>query len=230
MFLLVGVVVMVVAVAVFGATLGVLRSGANEKESPATGAASNTNTDTTQGANTPTNAPIPGEITEPTPSTASPISAATAPPTPALVNDPLTLPPGSDPFVCTGDDRLNHEEPLYSGQVLCSTNQKYVFGMHSDGRFIKRDVIDPNGKNDIFYTGQPGDWFILHSNGDIEIYNLQNELQWMREANFNMTFATCLTEYACPYMHLHDDGVLVLNWKNENGIWQVNTIKSAYNL
>lgn len=162
------------------------------------------------------------------PATTQTTTSATTQMTPVV--NASTLPPGSGPYVCTGDDRHNHEEPLYSGQVLCSRNQQYVFGMHSDGRFIKWDVIDSNGKHDVFYTGNPGDWYILRVDGTIEIYNLRNELQWKRDAKFDMNFAKCLTEYACPYMHLHNDGVLVLNHRDASGTWKVRRLKEAYDL
>lgn len=162
---------------------------------------------------------------EPTQTTTVPSTLPSAP----TVNA-TTLVPGSGPYVCTGDDRLNHEEPLYSGQVLCSSNDKYVFGMHADGRFIKWDVVDDHGKFDVFYQGNPGDWLLLRVNGDLEIYNLENQMRWKRQAKFEMTNASCLAEYDCPYMHLHNDGVLVLNWRDSNGAWQMERIKKAYDL
>lgn len=219
--ILVGAIFLVVVAVVAGTTLGVVRPGTSSQESAAAASDSGITSPTSasdSGITSPTNTP-----TLPPPTTSPTLS-------PSLAANAFTLPPDSGPYVCTGDDRLNHEEPLYSGQVLCSNNDKYVFGMHSDGRFIKWDVIDPSNKYDVFYTGQPGDWFILQVNGDIEIYNIQNELQWKREAKFDMTFATCLTKYACPYMHLHDDGVLVLNWRDSNGVWQVHQLKEAYDL
>lgn len=232
---LVGITLLVVVGVAVGTTLGVTRpGGASSQESSATGASSpalptSMQTAPPSSATTPSptpQTPVPTTVT-PTPVPTTVTSSTTFP---TLAVNATTLPPDSGPYVCTGDDRLNHEEPLYSGQVLCSNNDEYVFGMHSDGRFIQWNVVDSNDKFEVYYNGQPGDWFMLRLNGDIEIFNLQNELQWKREAKFDMTFATCLTEYACPYMHLHDDGVLVLNWRDSTGTWQVHQLRQAYDL
>jgi hypothetical protein len=136
-------------------------------------------------------------------------------------------------YNCLGD-RYAHESTLRSGQFLCSNNKHFVFGMTAEGSLIKRSVT-PDAKykkNDIFYDkGGGGDYFVLHRDGQLAVYDTNDNIQWKRESRATIHWTKeCLTKpkFDCPYLHLHDDGVLVLNWIGSDGRWIAKGIKDAY--
>jgi hypothetical protein len=138
--------------------------------------------------------------------------------------------PGTE-YNCQGD-RFAQETPLRSGQFLCSNNKQFVFGMTAEGSLIKRSV-PPDAKykkNGIFYDkGSSGDYFVLHRDGEVAVYDKDDKIQWKHESRATISWtAKCLKkpEYDCPYLHLHDDGVLVVNWID--GGWNAKGIKEVY--
>jgi predicted heme/steroid binding protein len=134
-----------------------------------------------------------------------------------------------DEYNCQGE-RYANETPLRTGQFLCSNNKQFVFGMTEEGSLIKRSTTSDatHKKNDKFYEGRSGDYFVLHRDGKIAVYDINDKLQWQRESHATIHWTSkCLKEYDCPYLHLHDDGVLVLNWI-ANGRWNAKGIKEEY--
>lgn len=135
-----------------------------------------------------------------------------------------------DEYNCQGE-RFANETPLRTGQFLCSNNKQFVFGMTLEGSLIKRSTASDATykKDDTFYDkGGGGDYFVLHRDGKIAVYDMKDEVQWQRESRATIHWTSkCLKDYDCPYLHLHDDGVLVLNWI-ANGRWNAKGIKEVY--
>lgn len=134
-----------------------------------------------------------------------------------------------DTYNCQGE-RYANETPLRTGQFLCSNNKQFVFGMTAEGSLVKRSITSDatSKKNDKFYEGRDGDYFVLHRDGQIVVYDMNDKVQWQRESHATIHWSSrCLKEYDCPYLHLHDDGVLVLNWI-ANGKWNAKGIKEVY--
>ena len=57
------------------------------------------------------------------------------------------------------------------------------------------------------------------------------EALWLKNpGNYDdIAYHQCLEQYACPYLHLHGDGVIVLNWIDANtGQWETKNINNLY--
>jgi hypothetical protein len=106
--------------------------------------------------------------------------------------------------------------------------------MTAEGSLVKRSVMSDtkDKKNDTFYDkGSSGDYFVLHRDGQLAVYDKDDKIQWTHESRDTIHWtANCLTKpkYDCPYLHLHDDGVLVVNWIGSDGGWVAKGIKEAY--
>lgn len=56
------------------------------------------------------------------------------------------------------------------------------------------------------------------------------EVNWFRKVNVDgiQYSYRCLPKYDCPYLHLHNDGVTVLNWIDNEGSWNERNIKKLF--
>lgn len=67
----------------------------------------------------------------------------------------------------------------------------------------------------------------LHGNGKTTVL-------WAAEPNYQMGLTEqCLPNHDCPYLHLHQDGVMVLSWVNGTNLqedWQEHSFKRVYDL
>lgn len=138
-------------------------------------------------------------------------------------------------YNCT-DDRMRHEVKLMAGVSICSKKNSYVYGF--DG---KRDLdlrrIGNKGKAKTYYSrtttnganNHRAQYFMLSLNATMAVYDQNGEVLWHRPCKEAVRFTKrCLPQYDCPYLHLHSDGVIVLNWINAGGSWEIHNINKMY--
>lgn len=167
--------------------------------------------------------------------TSNPNVVAPPPPTDA----PKTKPPSdaSTPtlaakYNCEGD-RIQHGEKLKPNCFLCDHDNRYRFGMDSDGNLVYAD--DAFNMTSFLYNGTKGDYFELLVDGSFTVYNNSGDVAWKEKCDDDVSFsAECLPThqktYDCPYLHLHSGGTIVLNWINDEGDWKERNILHMYNL
>ncbi|KAL3933867.1 MAG: hypothetical protein SGBAC_010214 [Bacillariaceae sp.] len=135
-------------------------------------------------------------------------------------------------------DRLPLESPLYPGQALC--NEAHRFGMTDDGDLFLQDcqlhttaTFWSAAQNDVPENQFPIH-FELQRNGYIQVLSdPTNHVLFEAQPKTEITFhRLCLArpKLHCPYLHLHPDGVLVLNWIDDtnNGEWKVDNVLNVY--
>ncbi|KAL3933984.1 MAG: hypothetical protein SGBAC_010165 [Bacillariaceae sp.] len=134
-------------------------------------------------------------------------------------------------------DRLPQRSPLYPGQVLCS--QMHRFGMTEEGELFLQDCqLD---QQTIFWSAQDAqltsDQYPIHfemqKNGYFQIISEPSgKVLFEAQPNSEITFhRLCLKnpKLHCPYLHLHPDGVLVLNWiDDDKHKWMAWNVKQKY--
>ncbi|CAJ1961313.1 unnamed protein product [Cylindrotheca closterium] len=140
-------------------------------------------------------------------------------------------------------DRLPHETPLYPGQVLCNEMQR--FGMTEEGELFLQNcqLTDQNdGKLTVFWSAKEAqlthDQYPIHfemeKNGYFQIISdSSGDVLFEQRPKRNVTFyRLCLRDRPklhCPYLHLHKDGVVVLNWIDDvQGRWMARDVKQEY--
>jgi len=128
-----------------------------------------------------------------------------------------------DSYICKSDRRSN-EMPLHQNRFICSKNGRYVFGMSNDGKLMYRD--NELDLVEVYYSGKHGDYFVLEADGTFIVKDKHDEVQWSKVNKFAMGYTdNCLENNPCPYLHLHDGGVLVINYIDEGGEWQTKNFK-----
>jgi hypothetical protein len=127
-------------------------------------------------------------------------------------------------------DRISHNRPLYVGQAICATKYPYAVGLAAEGilqwtncdsgetHVIARASKNPSGttRNGMYY-------FMLLDDASWNLYDeTSGQLLWKKECLKPVKlYPHCLShpDLNCPYLHLHNDGVIVLNWIDEDGVW-----------
>jgi len=135
-------------------------------------------------------------------------------------------------------DRLPHESPLYPGQVLC--NQMHRFGMTDEGEFFLQDCqLDTRT---VFWSAQEAqltpDQYPIHfemqKNGYFQIISdPSGQVLLEQHPKRNVTFHhMCLhknPKLDCPYLHLRETGMVVLNWiDDDKHKWMDRDMKQQY--
>mmetsp|Transcript_13816 Transcript_13816/g.29650 ORF Transcript_13816/g.29650 Transcript_13816/m.29650 type:complete len:314 (+) Transcript_13816:191-1132(+) len=171
-----------------------------------------------------------GSFYDPSPSTDTPSSFHTC-------NDQGVL----RGYVCIGD-RLGNSERLARGTAMCSRHGRYMFGMDRNGSLVWRDCFVTNNDDNIdrvYYkgNGDDGEYFVMKDDATFVVSNEEEEeegggaLKWTRECKFKVGLTPqCLGKpmYDCPYLHLHKEGTLVLNWIDEGGRWRSKGVNKLY--
>jgi len=122
-------------------------------------------------------------------------------------------------------DKLPHESPLYAGQVLC--NQKMRFGMtKSNDLFIQdcqANIVTTlwSAKSANLAPNQLPVHFEMKKNGYFQIISdPSGKVVFESRPKADVTYhEMCLhrkPKLDCPYLSLHKEGVLVLNWVQED--------------
>ena len=172
-------------------------------------------------------------------------------------SSPLVITPGCIPTDRFDNEfNSNQNNRLFAGQFICSDddNQRYHFGLTSDNA----DLIwlDTATQESVTYAANPTSVNETDSSKDKLYYYLSvrvdgtfvlNQLRvqetngnnnatvvWELKPKYPMDLSErCLTSspqvHDCPYLHLHNDGVIVLNWINATKRkWETRNIKRAY--
>jgi len=74
-------------------------------------------------------------------------------------------------------------------------------------------------------------YFWLTLKGEFTMIGDNGETLWLKNPGDydDIGYYQCLEKYACPYLHLHGDGVIVLNWKEATtGRWVTKNINNLY--
>ena len=134
-----------------------------------------------------------------------------------------------DGYDCV-DDRLSNNVSLKRGQFLCASKNSYIVGILDGPNFISDDNFgdfiwrhvpteetriyhaqaEPLEPYESFVLTTEGVWKLLNESGDT-VWSLEPQTQRLNLAPIGFT-EHCLKDYNCPYLHLHGDGVMVLNW------------------
>jgi len=164
-------------------------------------------------------------------------------------NDAENTPKNMEDYDCVGD-RLQYGVKLHQGEFICSKNRSFRLGMNSVGDFVWVNATTEEedtkiiylNQNEIFNRFRNGDnkndesdryFFSLESNGAFSVFendftiekNKSENKIWSKECKQEVTKSTkCLSEYDCPYLHIHKGGVVVLNWIDKYDDWKERNI------
>jgi hypothetical protein len=141
----------------------------------------------------------------------------------------------SDELPCIGD-KLYNEVPLERGQYVCSENGNYAVGFDDVGDFVwlnlQEKIEAPYYNHDNAITAASPAFFMLEQDGTIVLYESNSDIVWSKEPKQEMGVNfqdKCLHGmYACPFLKLHNDGVLVLRWQTENEEWTEHNLYKVY--
>lgn len=130
------------------------------------------------------------------------------------------------------NERWNHRTPMYAGDFMCSYKNSYIWGMSKRGNLIWKDLS--TGETKVYYKNtrnRKGIYFWLSIDGKMKIKSRSGDTLWVRKLKrFNhrkIGYRTCLKDWPCPYLHLHGDGVNVLN-AYVRGEWDELNIDNHY--
>ena len=139
-------------------------------------------------------------------------------------------------------DRLQNNEVLGRGTVLCSEGGRYSFGFaKSSNALVWRDCRDgsereyyrcPSPKDCAFVLSKDGAFTIL-TEGDLSQNNM-GKVVYKKLSNIYVDAGEssneCLDEprYDCPYIHLHSSGKLVLHYIDEKGAFKQKVTNKVY--
>ena len=200
------------------------------------------------------NATSASTTTNPTTSTAepSPTFAPTTASTPIILQEEVCLPDRFDNAEMTVMDETINIKRLYRGQFICSKasdgTRRYRFGMTLDtGDVIWEDM--QTGERQVLYqnTANSADnttsadssmYFSLRIDGTM-VLSWHDKNQPNPDPHWTAPPVTlqhpmshtklCLAQHDCPYLHLHSDGVMVLNYIAGDGAgWQARNFLRVY--
>jgi hypothetical protein len=132
------------------------------------------------------------------------------------------------------NERWNHQTKMYKNTFLCSTKNSYVWGVSKKGNLVWKDLS--TGERRMYYENiynHQANYFWLTLDGKFQIIGDNGEVLWEKNpGNYNdIGYHQCLTNFACPYLHLHSDGVIVLNWIDATtGSWITKNINKLYGI
>jgi hypothetical protein len=136
-------------------------------------------------------------------------------------------------YNCT-NERWNHQTRMYKNMFQCSMKNSYIFGVSKTGDLIWKNLA--TGKTKMYYQNiynHKSNYFYLTLDGKFQVIGDNGEILWEKyPGNYkNIGYHLCLTGFACPYLHLHPDGVNVLNWVDSTyGNWITKNINSLYGI
>lgn len=131
------------------------------------------------------------------------------------------------PYFKAKTGRLAHNSPLYAGEAICQ--HQYMFGVTNDGVFQWKDCA--TNKTKVFYNSSVDDvYFVMMPDASWNIYE-NGRLKWKEECNLDVQFyPQCLSHVHldCPYIHLRKRGHIVLNFIDDDGIWEAFGAEQLY--
>jgi hypothetical protein len=130
--------------------------------------------------------------------------------------------------------RWRHETPMYNGTYMCD-GDSFIFGMSKGGSLYWKDLS--SGKRRFYFRNKNktnGNYFILTIDAKFQVRNSCDVVLWEKSlegySHKGIGYHDCLKEWPCPYLHLHPDGVVVLNFINpSNDEWEEVDINKGYN-
>jgi hypothetical protein len=134
--------------------------------------------------------------------------------------------------------RWGHEKPLYKDQYICSHRKPYVFGLTAEGDLlwvnvrkaqIRRFFRMPDPPKDFNDTNMT--YFQISVEAHLQVFDGNENLLWeVKPKVDDITNTSCLEDYDCPYLHLHSDGVNVLNYRDPDDYyyWDEWDVRNAY--
>ena len=142
----------------------------------------------------------------------------------------------NDGYGCISD-RLQNNEMMGRGTLLCSEGGRYSFGFGLDGSLVWRDYCR-DGSERVYYRCQSSKdcAFVLTKNATFTVretavsgyigkivYEKSSKVEGISSNN-------CLVEprYDCPYIHLHSSGKLVLHYVDQKGEFKQKTTDKVY--
>lgn len=142
-----------------------------------------------------------------------------------------TSPPSTcveEHFEVCETDRMGHEVPLMAGHALC--NHEFRFGVTSHGSFQWHDCAQQVTR--VIYRNSSISSFSMSSAGVFQLMDQNNQIIWQKAPKMKISYTKqCLHQplLDCPYLHLHRDGVLVLNSiNNSTGQWSDRNVEKAF--
>mmetsp|Transcript_48785 Transcript_48785/g.72478 ORF Transcript_48785/g.72478 Transcript_48785/m.72478 type:complete len:245 (-) Transcript_48785:281-1015(-) len=143
-----------------------------------------------------------------------------------------------DLFNCVGSpdvSRWRHDEPLHRDQFICTKKNSYVWGLTNDGDLMWMDLASGTRKrlyrNKTYFrqSGKSAEYFMLSKTGDLEVRDSNDDIIWTKSAPYSISPQNCLSDYECPYLHLHgNNGKNVLNFISESGQWITTGMNKVY--
>jgi len=138
-----------------------------------------------------------------------------------------------DEYNCIGE-RWNHQTPMYAGEYMCSYKNSYIWGMNDKGQLIWKNL--KNGDKYVYFNNsdkKDGVYFWLSIDGKLKIKDKSGNTIWQKKlkhySHRKIGYRKCLPKWACPYLHLHGDGVNVLN-AYVRGEWEELNIDNHFNV
>jgi len=124
---------------------------------------------------------------------------------------------GQDKFDCIGD-RLENEKPLHPNEFICSEDFRFMFGLTADGALVWKNV--EKNQEFIYHQGTVDDFYLLKADGTFTLYDENNNLLWNKMPYQPVQYTSkCLPSHNCPFLFLHNDGVLTIDYMDTNGMW-----------
>jgi hypothetical protein len=145
-------------------------------------------------------------------------------------------------FICSKDsERRYHFGVSETGDLILKdtqTNDIQTVYQNTQESNNNKNSIQDNGSKATTTSGSDNKYdyyFSLHTDGTFKMHRVntlhgKEKLQWKLKPKYNMTlYESCLADHDCPYLHLHSDGVLVLNWiDTASSDWIVKNFNKAY--
>lgn len=147
---------------------------------------------------------------------------------------------------CVFSDRFDNEHNfqhnrLYPGQYICSDKtselHRYRFGLNQDGDLVLEDTLIPDDKNDydkVLYENPNKDavgdeyYISMQTDGKVVIHVSDHE-EWSVMPDRDMSLKEqCIEDHDCPYLHLNNGGVLVVNYIDDDDQWQAKNTLRVY--
>ena len=152
----------------------------------------------------------------------------------------LEIPKNNHMFGCISD-RLQNNELMGRGTMLCSEGGRYSFGFaRSSNSLVWRDCRDgsereyyrcPSSKDCAFVLSKDGVFTIRE--GDLSQTNM-GKVVYQKPSKIYVdageSSSNCLDtpRYDCPYIHLHSSGKLVLHYIDEKGAFKQKVTDKVY--
>jgi len=135
---------------------------------------------------------------------------------------------------CVGE-RLVYNNHLKPHEFICSKLNSFVMGLNKNRDLVWVDLSTNDTKT--YFTNKPqyykAEHFVLTLHGKFEIQDSLNQTIWKLQTIYGEKILpvsnNTVNGFDTPYLRLHDDGVVVLNWVNHTtNAWMEHNIDKLY--